>query len=47
MMSIFGQGDVRFEPMTALASGEDGLRDIRLICSMSMQFLKPEGCLLL
>ena len=41
------QGDVRFEPMTALASGEDGLRDIRLICSMSMQFLIPGGCLML
>ena len=41
------QGDVRFEPMTALASGVDGLRDIRQICSMSMQFLIPGGCLML
>lgn len=41
------QGDVRFEPMAALASGEDGLRDIRLICSMSMQFLIPGGSLML
>lgn len=41
------QGDVRFEPLTALASGEDGLRDIRNICNRSMQFLKPGGCLLL
>lgn len=41
------QGDVRFEPMTALASGIDGLHDIRNICSRSMQFLLPGGCLLL
>lgn len=40
------QGDVRFEPLTALAAGEDGLRDILKICSMSMQFLNPKGCLL-
>lgn len=40
------QGDVRFEPVTALASGSDGLLDIRKICSMSMQFLEPKGCLL-
>ena len=35
------QGDVRFEPITALASGADGLDDIRLIVSRS-----PDYCLL-
>lgn len=41
------RGDVRFEPITALAAGEDGLSDIRTICGQSMQFLVPGGCLLL
>jgi release factor glutamine methyltransferase len=39
-------GDVRFEPLSALASGEDGLRDIRLISARSMQFLNERGCLM-
>jgi len=41
------RGDVRFEPITALAAGEDGLSDIRTIGSLAMQFLVPGGCLLL
>jgi len=41
------QGDVRFEPMTALASGEDGLDDIRLIIRQSLKHLNNGGWLLL
>lgn len=41
------QGDVRFEPITALASGIDGLDDIRLIAQQSFEALKPDGYLLL
>lgn len=40
-------GDVRFEPQTALVSGEDGLDDIRQIAEQSRQQLKPQGWLLL
>lgn len=40
------QGDVRFEPVSALVSGADGLRDIRHIGSGAAQFLKPGGCLI-
>lgn len=41
------QGDVRFEPLTALASGDDGLDDIRLISQQALTCLKPGGWLLL
>ena len=41
------QGDVRFEPKTALTSGVDGLDDIRLIVSQSKQFLTDNGYLLI
>ena len=41
------EGDVRFEPLTALASGKDGLDDIRIIARESLAILKPEGYLLL
>ncbi|MDH5485846.1 MAG: peptide chain release factor N(5)-glutamine methyltransferase [Gammaproteobacteria bacterium] len=41
------QGDVRFEPLSALASGEDGLDAIRHICSTAMHHLKPGGLLIL
>lgn len=41
------QGDVRFEPMTALASGKDGLDDIRLIIKQSLKHLNNGGWLLL
>lgn len=41
------QGDVRFEPLSALASGEDGLQDIRHICARAGQHLSPGGHLLL
>ncbi|MEZ5452848.1 MAG: peptide chain release factor N(5)-glutamine methyltransferase [Thiothrix sp.] len=41
------QGDVRFEPLTALASGQDGLDDIRKIVSNAPQWLADSGWLLL
>lgn len=40
------QGDVRFEPLSALASGVDGLEDIRRIVSTAPHHLKPGGWLL-
>lgn len=39
------QGDVRFEPLSALTSGPDGLEDIRIICQQSRGKLKAEGWL--
>ena len=39
------EGDVRFEPITALASGKDGLDDIRLITKQAPQHLKQGGYL--
>jgi release factor glutamine methyltransferase len=41
------QGDVRFEPLSALASGSDGLDDIRRIVSQAGAHLEPNGWLLL
>ncbi len=41
------QGDVRFEPITALTSGADGLDDIRLIIQQAIHCLKPQGWLLI
>ena len=40
------QGDLRFEPATALASGHDGLDDIRRIVRDSRDHLAPAGWLL-
>lgn len=37
------QGDVRFEPPGALASGKDGLDAIRHICATAPEFLNPGG----
>lgn len=42
-----GQGDLRFEPKSALTSGADGLDDIRKIIFESAGFLKPQGWLML
>lgn len=39
-------GDVRFEPLSALASGVDGLDDMRRIAAAAPQHLKPGGWLL-
>ena len=41
------QGDVRFEPLTALASGADGLDDIRRIVAQATAHLESQGWLLL
>ncbi|RDH81711.1 MAG: peptide chain release factor N(5)-glutamine methyltransferase [endosymbiont of Galathealinum brachiosum] len=41
------QGDVRFEPMSALASGKDGLNDIRQICQLASKHLKPGAMLII
>lgn len=41
------QGDVRFEPLTALASGADGLDDIRRIVGQAGAHLEKQGWLLL
>lgn len=40
------QGDLRFEPMTALASGADGLDDIRRIIAHAKYHLNPGGWLM-
>lgn len=41
------QGDLRFEPLSALASGKDGLDDIRHIIASAPQHLNKGGWLLL
>ncbi|MDB2384230.1 peptide chain release factor N(5)-glutamine methyltransferase [Endozoicomonas sp.] len=41
------QGDVRFEPSSALTSGADGLNDIRHIVKESVRQLLPGGWLLI
>lgn len=41
------QGDLRFEPRTALASGPDGLDDIRIILEHAPAYLQPHGWLML
>ncbi|MEH6493767.1 peptide chain release factor N(5)-glutamine methyltransferase [Halopseudomonas sp.] len=42
-----GQGDVRFEPRSALVSGADGLEDIRHLVSTAPAHLQTGGWLLL
>lgn len=41
------KGDLRFEPLSALSSGKDGLDDIRLICQTAAPHLLDGGCLYL
>lgn len=41
------QGDVRFEPRSALVSGDDGLKDLRTICHGANSHLLPGGWLVL
>jgi release factor glutamine methyltransferase len=41
------QGDVRFEPLSALVAAEHGLADIRHIIDAGRQYLRPGGWLLL
>jgi len=42
-----GEGDVRFEPVSALVAGEDGLDDIRFLVANAPQYLKAPGWLML
>ncbi|NYT63279.1 peptide chain release factor N(5)-glutamine methyltransferase [Alcaligenaceae bacterium] len=39
------EGDVRFEPASALTDGEDGLAALRSIIQGASQWLKPQGAL--
>jgi release factor glutamine methyltransferase len=41
------QGDVRFEPSSALVAGEDGLSDYRVLIPLAKAALAPGGALLL
>lgn len=41
------QGDVRFEPQTALCAAEQGLADIRIIADAARNYLEPGGHLLI
>jgi len=41
------QGDLRFEPLAALAAGADGLDALRVIASAAPGYLQPGGWLLL
>lgn len=41
------QGDLRFEPLQALVSPDEGLRDIQHIIKKGLDWLKPGGLLLL
>ena len=41
------QGDVRFEPISALTSGSDGLDDIRTICAQAPDYLNNGGWLMI
>ncbi|AFJ03398.1 Protein-N(5)-glutamine methyltransferase PrmC [Methylophaga frappieri] len=41
------QGDLRFEPRHALASGQDGLDAIRLLVQQAYRVLKPQGWLMI
>ena len=41
------QGDVRFEPQSALSSGADGLDDIRQIADQARQHLHSGGLLII
>lgn len=41
------QGDVRFEPRSALAAGADGLADIETICRQASNYLNTGGLLII
>jgi len=38
---------IQFEPRSALCSGEDGLNDIKIICSQAATYLKPNSLLII
>src|SRR5690606_26738217 len=42
-----GQGDLRFEPRSALVAAEDGLSDLATIADQARRHLRPDGWLLL
>lgn len=42
-----GQGDLRFEPASALVAADQGLADLRTICQAAPRHLAPGGWLLL
>lgn len=42
-----GEGDVRFEPLSALVASENGLSDIRLIADQAREYLTANGSLLI
>ncbi|WP_158969865.1 peptide chain release factor N(5)-glutamine methyltransferase [Paraglaciecola sp. L3A3] len=44
---FLSQGDVRFEPASALTSGIDGLDDIKYIVAQSKHYLLPEAWLVI
>lgn len=41
------QGDLRFEPLSALAAGDTGLDDLSIIITNALQYLTDQGVLLL
>jgi release factor glutamine methyltransferase len=41
------QGDIRFEPITALCAGEQGLSDIKIIADTARNHMEPGGHLLI
>lgn len=41
------QGDLRFEPLHALASDDHGLADIKIIAADAYEYLTPQGLLLI
>ena len=41
------QGDVRFEPSSALTAKQEGFADLFYIASHAQQYLNPQGCLLM
>ncbi|MCK4841770.1 MAG: peptide chain release factor N(5)-glutamine methyltransferase, partial [Methylococcales bacterium] len=45
--SHLSQGDVRFEPENALIADQDGLKDIKNICHQALDYLAPNGTLLI
>jgi len=44
---LLSQGDVCYEPSSALISGRDGLNDIRFIIKTAVHYLRSDGWLLL
>lgn len=41
------QGDLRFEPNTALIAADQGLQAIKTLCHQAYHYLKPDGTLLI